>query len=132
MLRIGSVILREVVRCLWNARGLTSDYWRPPGPPSIPHGAAAAAPPEDTCCSQLLQAAAAVAAAATGVTAPITSTNRLFPIEGFSKSNFWIYLRTLVASGQLLQITIVALHHFTIPNKENFRPYCKIGRPFWP
>ena len=76
-------------------------------------------PPEDTCCSQqLLQAAAA---AATGVTAPITSTNRLFPIEGFSESKFWTYLRTLVASGQLLQITIVALHHF--PNKENFITY---------
>ena len=78
-------------------------------------------PPEDTCCSQqLLQAAAA---AATGVTAPITSTNRLFPIEGFSESKFWTYLRTLVASGQLLQITIVALYHFLIQNKENFITY---------
>ena len=80
-------------------------------------------PPEDTCCSQQLLQAAAAAAAATGVTAPITSTNRLFPIEGFSESKFWTYLRTLVAPGQLLQITIVALHHFLSPNKENFITY---------
>ena len=86
---------------------MTSDYWRPPGPPSIPHGAAELRlPPEDTCCSQLLQAAA------TGVTAPIISTNQLFPIEGFSSSTFWILdLSQDTCGPPLLQIAIVALSH---------------------
>ena len=67
---------------LWYARGLTSDYWRPPRSPLDPAWRSCRSG-EDTCCSQqLLQAAAAAVCVLPVLPHQLPEHNRLFRIYG--------------------------------------------------